>query len=1086
MDGDTAAVAAAVGACEVQAEELQKHLAADLRWLDEFKWLHNAPVITFFTAHLHERIPSAWASVLSSCSAYDLARLCRDRHELGESLVADMPDDLCAFLAVGNREHAARAPVDLPDGPILTHALQQMKGATPKKRHESRRLVALLDGLRRSEDCEAILDIGAGSAYIGQLLRLSDPTARYVGVEGNQSIHAGATARDERVLRQRPVQRLAADGQINATGFSIVHGRLEWQQHAENEAVVTRALRTIQTVNHLDLAPDRLDSASDLSAVLMTGLHCCGDLTPSMLTSFAEHPGLRSLAVVGCCYHGLSLQQGRTYDWFCRCQTADALADGARQARADQVLGSYRPAQSQSQPSTTNALPGRFNMQPGHDDYHYQPALVSGARVFAAFPMSAAAHDEMRTTDRFRVIDPFSMRRASASNLAKTLAGSPEDCAFGVRATLYRTVVEEVLDRHPNWRIKSVRFKLSRLQYGPDFESYLAKAFENCRVAHLDEPVNEEDLAAQEAARILVMDEIRRTFEHRAPLEAYLRIFLTLQAVANLPLGPALKAEPVSGFLDGLLPAGLGCQGFLTLYTARPPATRAARLDRLPSGGRRVTAVAMSAMAARAELPASNSASPSPFATASSALPVRRPGRSLDGLGTKNDLLTSLADAATRQPSAAARLNLRTAPHHDDLSSTQSLLNSLLPMASAPNTLKSNQRHPGRRAQPSATSHGSGSSTDMADVERVQSSLHNHTSWLREHLKPLDGALAEMQSTTTSSPAQSNDVHPNPTPSRTSRADRGSAQGSDTLADFPNLAEALLVLDRSNAHVDASVKPAVSFNALIALALLEHPRHRMTVSEIYSWFQSNFPYFSSPTIGMSWKNSIRHNLSSNRHFVKVEREDDSHLPMKGACWTLLSESLVFLAGIKAQHAAQSPSKRMLLTLSGKKSLPAIPGRSARGADALGRSADAELATPVRQLDASILAGMEAESDERDPERNRRFARRVRESPNPALFTFSSSVSETAREPDSDGPEKMDDMDDAEMMTTVASGEGALGERPGAMGVARRRLNLPEVEEDPVADLPDGMDTTGDELSASAALLSLAGQGTVFHGRKTPM
>lgn len=40
----------------------------------------------------------------------------------------------------------------------------------------------------------------------------------------------------------------------------------------------------------------------------MVGLHCCGNLTPNILRLFVSgfHPALRSLVLIGCCYHKMS------------------------------------------------------------------------------------------------------------------------------------------------------------------------------------------------------------------------------------------------------------------------------------------------------------------------------------------------------------------------------------------------------------------------------------------------------------------------------------------------------------------------------------------------------------------------------------------------------------------------------------------------------------------------------------------------------------------------------------------------------------------------------------------------------------
>lgn len=65
-------------------------------------------------------------------------------------------------------------------------------------------------------------------------------------------------------------------------------------------------------------------------------------------------------------------------------------------------------------------------------------------------------------------------------------------------------------------------------------------------------------------------------------------------------------------------------------------------------------------------------------------------------------------------------------------------------------------------------------------------------------------------------------------------------------------------------------KPPYSYSCLIFMSIESSIRKRLTVKEIYSWVLSNFPYFSNIPSG-SWKNSIRHNLSHNKCFKKVDK-----------------------------------------------------------------------------------------------------------------------------------------------------------------------------------------------------------------------
>lgn len=81
-------------------------------------------------------------------------------------------------------------------------------------------------------------------------------------------------------------------------------------------------------------------------------------------------------------------------------------------------------------------------------------------------------------------------------------------------------------------------------------------------------------------------------------------------------------------------------------------------------------------------------------------------------------------------------------------------------------------------------------------------------------------------------------------------------------------------------------KPVFSYSCLIAMALQDSEAGTLPVSEIYKFMQSNFPYFKTAPDG--WKNSVRHNLSLNKAFCKLERPQGTS-QRKGCLWTLKPE-----------------------------------------------------------------------------------------------------------------------------------------------------------------------------------------------------
>ncbi|KAI9371126.1 fork head domain-containing protein [Aspergillus egyptiacus] len=111
---------------------------------------------------------------------------------------------------------------------------------------------------------------------------------------------------------------------------------------------------------------------------------------------------------------------------------------------------------------------------------------------------------------------------------------------------------------------------------------------------------------------------------------------------------------------------------------------------------------------------------------------------------------------------------------------------------------------------------------------------------------------------------------------------------------------------------DDGAKPPYSYATLIGMSILRAPNRRLTLAQIYKWISDTFSYYKHSDPG--WQNSIRHNLSLNKAFIKQERPKDD--PGKGNYWAIEP-------GMEAQFIKDKPLRRATMS---SLPLPVVPQR----------------------------------------------------------------------------------------------------------------------------------------------------------------
>ncbi|XP_022110350.1 LOW QUALITY PROTEIN: protein RRNAD1-like [Acanthaster planci] len=348
-----------------------------------------------------------------------------------------------ATLALALRRTAAQPAKLHPQSgrnPDLSHCYRAH--VKPKKQHEIERLAAVINTMCEKAACCHIVDVGSGQGHLSRLLsfgyghRVTSIEAVDCHVTGAAKFDQEVKAYFERKARASGVVKpegIASPHHVVCTVhpyitveefLSVISARTRSNQDDRGPHAVSRedcqTGRQAYTNKRLkmdsaesgNVRSDKSSSSTDLSIVhgctipsscqdcsatqgetschptgkhsqseafLVTGLHTCGDLGPTMLRTFAECPPAVALASVACCYMRMSF-----CDKSCECHYSPVTLPSHSCGDAANLSSPNHPGSPNLDQSCSSEPPAKSS---GSDKVS-RPKGLSASELDVRLPMS--------------------------------------------------------------------------------------------------------------------------------------------------------------------------------------------------------------------------------------------------------------------------------------------------------------------------------------------------------------------------------------------------------------------------------------------------------------------------------------------------------------------------------------------------------------------------------------------------------------------------------------------------------------------------------------------------------------------------
>ena len=150
---------------------------------------------------------------------------------------------------------------------------------TQKKKYEVQLLGNFIINEAKNKNINTIIDIGCGKGYLTNYISMNS-NLRTIGIEGDENFT------NKMMLRINKIEQI-----INKENTII------------NKAEGYTSFLTYKTTPEEFKTICKINNNED---IILTGLHPCGDLTPTLMRLFKNIDQIKALIFIGCCYNKLS------------------------------------------------------------------------------------------------------------------------------------------------------------------------------------------------------------------------------------------------------------------------------------------------------------------------------------------------------------------------------------------------------------------------------------------------------------------------------------------------------------------------------------------------------------------------------------------------------------------------------------------------------------------------------------------------------------------------------------------------------------------------------------------------------------